>query len=248
MRNIVQQGDCLELMKSVESGSVDMILCDLPYGTTKNKWDSIINLPALRLEYARLLKPNGALILTGVQPFTTTIMNEFGLWYKHSWFWNKALAGNFATVKYMPLSIIEEVLVFSNGKLNYNPQMRKGKFRKKGFDGVEDRGFGEMKRVASYNDDYYPTNLLDYPSTDKKNSLHPSQKNLLLWEYLIKTYTNEGDLVLDNCAGSGTTAIACLNTGRDYILMEQEEKYIDVICKRIEGRVKPQEKVKNLFD
>ena len=227
-------GDCLELMKDIPNGSIDMILCDLPYGTTACKWDSIIPLDLLWTEYKRIIKINGAIVLTASQPFTTKLISSNYDMFKYCWVWNKAKAANFPQVKYAPLKIHEDICVFSKARHFYNPQMTVGKERQKG--GYKVKGeFAVMDGApAIVNDVYYPKSILDYSLSDNKNSgLHPTQKHIGLFEYLIQTYTNEGELVLDNTAGSGTTAIACLNTKRQFIVMEKEQKYYDIILKRV---------------
>ena len=233
-------GDCLELMKDIPSGSIDMILADLPYGTTACKWDTIIPFEPLWEQYERIIKPNGAIVLTAREPFTSRLVISNLKGYKHKWIWNKKQSGSFANAKFMPLQIEEDILVFTkNGeKVNYYPQMRKGKMRKKGGSKkqIETMSKFIQPEFFKYSDDYYPVNILeDYPNcSNKANNMHPTQKPVALFEYLIKTYTNEGELVLDNAAGSGTTAIACLKTNRQFIVMEKEQKYYDIILKRVE--------------
>lgn len=238
--NKVHRGDCLELMKDIPDKSIDMILCDLPYGTTACKWDSIIDLPKLWYEYKRLIKPNGVIVLTSSQPFTSVLTCSNLEWFKCEWIWQKNQGANFATVKYQPFKEHESVLIFAKSKTTYNPIM-------------EDRAEEGKKRVKTpvkpnsnaKNGVYGKINegthkMMDelrYPSSvqfvKRQVGMHPTQKPVTLFEYFIRTYTNENDLVLDNCAGSGTTAIACINTKRNYILMEKEQEYIDIINKRI---------------
>jgi site-specific DNA-methyltransferase (adenine-specific) len=232
-------GDCLELMKDIPNGSIDMILADLPYGTTACKWDSIIPLEPLWKQYKRIIKDNGAIVLTAREPFTSKLVISNLKGYKHKWIWNKKQSGSFANAKFMPLQIEEDILVFTkNGeKVNYYPQMRKGKMRKKGGSKkqIETMSKFIQPEFFKYSDDYYPVNILeDYPNcSNKAKNEHPTQKPVALFEYLIKTYTNENDLVLDNTAGSGTTAIACLKTNRQFMVMEKEQKYYDIILKRV---------------
>jgi site-specific DNA-methyltransferase (adenine-specific) len=232
MINKVYNEDCLTGMQRIPDNSVDMILCDLPYGTTACKWDVIIPFEPLWKQYERVIKDNGAIVLTASQPFTSALVMSNVKNYKHRWIWNKKLAGNFAVTKYMPLSIDEDILVFGYGKVNYMPQMREGKIRQKG-GGTGGDGFNNIKLTTSINNTYHPVSILEFHNTDRKNSIHPSQKPVALFEYLIKTYANEGETVLDNCMGSGTTAIACINTGRNYIGFEKEEKYYNIIQERI---------------
>lgn len=236
----VFRGDCLEIMKSIPDGSIDMILCDLPYGTTKCKWDSIIPLEALWKEYKRIIKDNGAVVLTASQPFTTKLISSNYEMFHHEIIWNKKFAANYAQAKTHPQKIHEAILVFGN-KPKYYPQMKlRDTPIKKGKNGGAEMyggisGLGREDYKGKIYTHKYPETILNYSSRAEKRWLHPTQKPVELFEYLIKTYTKEGDIVLDNCAGSGTTAIACLNTNRDYILIEKEKNYIDIINERIKN-------------
>lgn len=243
-------GDCLELMKDIPDGSIDMILADLPYGTTACKWDSIIDLDLLWKQYKRIIKDNGVIVLTASQPFTTTLISSNLKGFKYCWYWDKLNAGSFATAKYKPLSVFEDVCIFSKngGKTKYFPIMEqaeeknkrpRGRQYERKDDNSNGMGSGIFKTSDNHNEDLrYPKNRLIYNNRvgelNALNRLHPTQKPVALFEYLIKTYTNEGDLVLDNTAGSGTTAIACLNTNRQFIVMEKEQEYYDIILKRVE--------------
>ena len=229
-------GDCLELMKDIPNGSVDMILADLPYGTTACKWDSVIPLDLLWNEYKRIIKPNGAIVLTSSQPFTTKLISSNYDMYRYNWVWHKTRPSNFPLAKKQPMKYHEDVCVFGIKSPNYYPQMIKSdKIRKKGKnDGY--RGFNKGLEKPEYLDkeytDFYPSSIQTF-ALHNGGLLHPTQKPVELFEYLIKTYTNENDLVLDNTAGSGTTAIACLNTNRQFIVMEKEQEYYDIILKRV---------------
>jgi len=235
MKQEILLGDCLELMKDIPNGSIDMILCDLPYGTTACKWDSIIPFELLWKEYERIIKDNGAIVLTASQPFTSSLVMSNVKLFKYEWIWNKAKAANFPQVKYAPLKIHEDILVFSKEKHNYYPQMvQKGKERKKGGYFVKGEVAVMAGAPAKTNNIYYPKTILEYSIADNKGAgLHPTQKSVELFEYLIKTYTLENEIVLDNTAGSGTTAIACLNTNRQFIVMEKEQKYYNIILERV---------------
>ena len=234
-------GDCLELMKDIPSGSIDMILCDLPYGTTACKWDTIIPFEPLWREYERLIKPNGAIVLFSAQPFTTKLIGSNIELFKYNWVWVKDKGANFGVAKYRPINIVEDVCVFYSGVANYYPQKYDAGYKKnKGGKNTQIKGvYGQNGFKWSYDDStmQFPKSTLFFATpkhNDEQNgSLHPTQKPVALFEYLIKTYTNEGDLILDNCAGSGTTAIACLNTKRQFIVMEKEQKYYDIILKRV---------------
>ncbi len=236
MSNIdLRQGDCLELMKDIPDGSVDMILADLPYGTTACKWDTIIPFEPLWEQYKRIIKPNGAIVLTASQPFTSALVMSNPKMFKYSWVWNKSLAGNGILAKHQPLKIHEDVLIFAKNRANYTPEMRKGKARYKG--GIKDNHgtFNGSTAPRVWSDEYYPVSILDFSGASMRSiRTHPTQKPVSLFEYLIKTYTNEGDLVLDNVAGSGTTGVACQNLNRNFILMEQEPEYVEIIKKRLE--------------
>ena len=244
-RNSVNKGDCLELMNGIPDKSVDMILADLPYGTTACSWDSIIPLDKLWLQYERIIKDNGAIVLTASQPFTTKLINSNIDLYRYNLVWDKDKAFGVFQAKIMPLKKHEDICIFYKNKPTYNPQMKKA-------DPERIRPLSNGNKNGAKNnitnssncktaDDYDPS--LRYPDSILKFSrpvgrfVHPTQKPVALFEYLIKTYTNKGDLVLDNVAGSGTTGVACQNTNRDYILIEKEQKYIDVIKERLRGGV-----------
>jgi site-specific DNA-methyltransferase (adenine-specific) len=230
--NIVLHGDCLELMKDIDDKSIDMILCDLPYGTTECKWDICISFEPLWVQYKRIIKDRGAIVLTAVQPFTSALVMSNVKMYKHCWVWNKNNSAGFSRIKFRPFGICEDILVFGKNRVNYYPIMEiRGKPRIKG--GYLKSDTCNIVPVKSKSNIYYPKNLINISNASQKGKVVPTQKPVPLFEYLIRTYTNEGDLVLDNCAGSGTTAIACMNTGRDYILMEKEQKHIDIINERI---------------
>ncbi len=230
-------GDCLELMKDIPNGSIDMILCDLPYGTTACKWDTIIPFEPLWEQYKRIIKNNGAIVLTASQPFTSALVMSNPDMFRCALVWNKKKNSNPLLAKINPLKIHEDILVFGVKSVKYYPQKEvRGKPRKKiyPFDTNKDSIIGKFEsKVYTNNNEYYPTSIIEFSNANKKGLLHPTQKPVALFEYLIKTYTNEGDLVLDNCAGSGTTAIACLNTNRQFIVMEKEQNYYDIILKRV---------------
>lgn len=230
-------GDCLEIMKDIHDKSIDLILCDLPYGTTACKWDKIIPFDKLWEQYNRIIKDNCAIILFCKEPFTSKLITSNIKGFKHKWIWNKKQSGNFALVKYMPLQICEDIAVFcKNGdKVRYYPIMRKGKARWKGGSKKPLQTAGGLLNPKTYNDLYYPTNILEFANCrNKKEILHPTQKPIDLLEYLIKTYTRENEIVLDNCMGSGSTGVACLNTNRNFIGIELDENYFNIAKDRIE--------------
>ena len=231
--NKIYNEDCLEGMKRIPDKSVDMILCDLPYGTTACKWDAIIPFEPLWEQYERVIKDNGAIVLTASQPFTTKLIESNIDLFRNCWVWNKKISGNPLLAKHQPLKVHEDICVFSKKRHNYYPQMRKGKMRKKG--GGRSKLF-DMEMSAKYSDEYYPISIIEF--SNAKRGVHPTQKPVALFEYLIKTYTNEGETVLDNCMGSGTTAIAAINTNRNYIGFEMDEGYYKASLERIEEHKK----------
>ena len=232
--NEIRQGDCLELMKDIEDNSVDMILCDLPYGTTRNKWDSVIPFEPLWEQYNRIIKDNGAIVLTSQQPFTSSLVMSNAQMFKYGWVWIKEAGTGFLNAKKYPLKNTEDILVFCKKPHVYNPQMRAGKpyICKKG-GATNNYNKDSKENIVTVNSgERYPLTSLNF-SRDKFK-IHPTQKPVALFEYLIKTYTNEGDLVLDNCVGSGTTNVACFNTNRRCIGMEKDEEYFKIATKRLE--------------
>ncbi len=244
MKNQILHGDCLELMKDIPDKSIDMILCDLPYGTTACKWDEVIPMWRLWDAYCRIIKKNGAIVLFGSQPFTSALIMSNPKMFKYCWYWKKERGTGFATSGKRPLMIVEDICVFYIKQPNYTPEKTKLKKpyihvlpKKKGkFEGgiKLTKSIIDGERVYKKYTHETPHQLLEFSRDNGcRESLHPTQKPVALFEYLIKTYTNEGDLVLDNCAGSGTTGIAARNTGRNYILMEKEKEYIDIINKRL---------------
>ena len=264
-------GDCLVEMRSIEEHSIDLILCDLPYGTTdrkgseskKNagsrllKWDTVIPLDKLWLEYKRVLKPRGAVVLTADQPFTSKLILSNVEWFKYEWIWKKKKTTGFLLANYRPMKQTEDVVVFSpagaaaasrNGRnMTYNPQgliekkvkkknnpKRLGKFlHNPEFMGKNNKLLHETEYEQKYTN--YPSEIIEFGLD--KNVVHPTQKPVALMEYLIKTYSNENETVLDNCMGSGTTGVACVNTNRNFIGIERDEKYYDTAKSRIDESI-----------
>lgn len=212
--------DCFDAMKEMPDNCVDMILCDLPYGTTGNKWDTVIPFEPLWVEYLRLCKPEAMIVLTAAQPFSSAVVMSNPAAFKHEWVWVKNKVTGHLNAKRKPMRQHEDVLVFG-GKL-YNPQELKpyNKITKRTKNGTN---FGESGLENFQEFTNYPKTLIEFASDLKP--VHPTQKPVALFEYLIKTYSNENDLILDNCAGSGTTAVACTNLNRRWVCIEQEEKY-----------------------
>jgi site-specific DNA-methyltransferase (adenine-specific) len=226
------KGDCLEVMRDIESGSVDAIITDPPYGTTACKWDSVIDFDLMWEQLNRIIKPNGAIVLHSSQPFTSALIMSNAEKYRHQWVWNKNNSAGFATAKIRPFAVCEDIIVFGLNKVNYYPQMTTGKMRKKGGYSSSDN-YG-LKPTISYNDQYYPKNLINISNASQKGKKHPTQKPIELMEYLIKTYTKENETVLDFTMGSGTTGVAAKNLNRNFIGIEQDEKYFDIAKNRIE--------------
>ena len=227
------QGDCLELMKQVPDKSIDLILCDLPYGTTKCKWDVVIPFDKLWAQYNRIIKDNGAIVLFGNEPFSSQLRLSNLKNYKYDWVWDKKRGSNFATVKIRPFNSFENIMVFYKKQPTYNPQMWKSTpyTCKQGYVGVaKQTGLYRDNVITVNNGDRYPLTILSF---SKETGLHPTQKPVALLEYLIKTYTNEGDVVLDNCMGSGSTGVACVNTNRNFIGIELDENYFKIAKERI---------------
>lgn len=238
----IYEGDCLEVMPSIPDKSIDMILCDLPYGTTACKWDQIIPFGPLWKEYKRLIKDRGAIVLTASQPFTSVLISSQLPLFKYCWIWQKSVIGNIFNCKNSPQKNYEDIAVFSkasiancaNSMMVYNPQglIQTNVSRKNALSRESDTIGTRPSRKGDYVQKFtnYPRQILNFKND---TGSHPTQKPVALFEYLIKTYTNEGDLVLDNCIGSGTTAIAALNTGRHFIGIEKEAKYVEIARKRI---------------
>ena len=240
------KGDCLEEMKQIPDGSVDMIMTDPPYGTTACKWDSIIPLEPMWKQLKRVIKPNGAIVMTASQPFTTTLIASNMKMFKYCWYWNKNRPTGFANAKRQPLRKVEEAPVFYGSPPVYNPQglVRINKTCKNSNtcggdtvrgDTAESSGKGSMRTGGKeYVQEFtgYPAQVLEI-KTDEGKKVHPTQKPVALMEYLIKTYTNEGETVLDFTTGSGTTGVACVNQKRQFIGIEQDDKYYEIAKKRI---------------
>ena len=247
-------GDCLELMNNIPDKSVDMILCDLPYGTSASSWDKQLPMDKLWNEYERIIKNNRAIVLFSQQPFTSLLITSNIKLWKYNWIWEKDNGTNFMNSHYCPLKITEDICVFGNGatsfvkngeNLIYNPQFTEGKpytiisGNQKSNSAVVRGGKGGREDVGGYKTESdgkrYPKNLIKF--NRDKDKLHPTQKPVALCEYLINTYSNNGEIILDNCMGSGTTGVAALNLGRKFIGMELDEKYFEIAEKRIQDIV-----------
>jgi site-specific DNA-methyltransferase (adenine-specific) len=238
MENLwLMNGDSLEHMKKIPDGSVDMVLCDLPYGTTACKWDVVIPFEPLWKEYWRTLRENGAVVLFGTEPFSSRVRNSQTEHFRYDWIWEKRHFVNFAAAKKQPLKIHEIISVFSKKQATYNPQgiVKINKVTRQGRKASQ--LIGGSERPAQYIQEHtnYPTSVLICPKDGESH--HPTQKPIPLLEYLVKTYTNEGETVLDNTMGSGSTGVACVNTDRRFIGIEKDEKYFQIAEKRIQQAI-----------
>jgi site-specific DNA-methyltransferase (adenine-specific) len=232
-------GDCLVVMKSISDKSIDAIICDLPYGTTACKWDSVIPFEPLWVQYKRIIKDNGAIVLTASQPFTTALIASNIENFRHSWVWDKGVAASFALCNKQPMKVHEDILVFSNKLANYYPIMTLKdkpltvKHNDKKFETAPLAKRFDKPITYTHS---YPRSILDISTRkEQRGKVHPTQKPLALMEYLVKTYTNQGNTVLDNCMGSGTTGIACKNLNRNFIGIEKDPNYFEIAKNRING-------------
>lgn len=241
--NTITCGDCMDLLPLVEDNSIDMVLCDLPYGTTHNKWDSVLPLSTLWAEYARIIKPGCSIVLSSAFPFTAVLASSNLAWLQYTLVWEKNIATGHLDARRRPMRKHEDILVFAPQSYQckssvYNPQMTEGVAytqKRKAVSGKKDSGtnYGAWNgtRTDTTNEGTrYPVSVIQF---DRETGLHPTQKPVALWEYLIRTYTNEGATVLDNCCGSGTTGVACQNTGRNFIQFDISEEYCKIARERL---------------
>lgn len=238
--NKILQGDCLEMMKGIPDGSIDVVIADPPYGTTACKWDTVIPFEPMWEQLKRVTKKNGAIVLFGSQPFTSALVMSNPKMFKYEWIWEKNRGSNFASTKYQPMKEHENILVFGEARVNYYPtkQLRaeggltRSKYNVNASNTGKREGYGGIKGIDSGKiGDYRVPRSIQKFNTEV--GLHPTQKPVALMEYLIKTYTNEGETVLDFTAGSGTTGVACQNLNRNFILIEKEPEYIKIIENRL---------------
>jgi len=228
-------GDCLDVMADIEDGSIDMVLTDPPYGTTACKWDSVIPLEPMWDHLKRVIKPNGAIVMTASQPFTSVLGTSNIAWLKYAWVWDKARGTGFQVAKYRPMMRTEDILVFGDGRVTYNPIMEKRDKvkRSKCYASSDSNPLkyndGEVREYT----EKYPVNIIPISNATQKGKVHPTQKPVALMEYLIKTYTNEGETVLDFTMGSGTTGVACKNLNRSFVGIEKDEGYFQIAEQRI---------------
>ena len=251
--NKIIQGDCLDVMKDIPDKSIDMILCDLPYGTTACKWDTIIPFEPLWEQYKRIIKNNGAIVLTASQPFTSALVMSNIKMFKYEWIWDKKTTTNAFTAHKMPMKAHENICVFGN-KINYYPQkeswsseqIKRMRYKTVVIEHSKYESNKNSRMIIQGRDmkvasGRFPQSVIRINGIAKMSKIeeivHPTQKPVALFEYLIKTYTNEKDLVLDNCAGSGTTGVACQNLSRNFILIEKEKKYCEIARQRLRQEV-----------
>ena len=233
-------GDCLELMNRIPDSSIDMVLSDLPYGTTRCRWDTPINLQELWKQYRRVVKENGAIVLFSAQPFTTELISSNKAMYRYEWIWHKTQAKNHLNAKRQPLRAHENIEVFYKKPPVYNPQMTHGHKRKVCTnnytrEATGDGCYGSEKRKTFYDStDRYPVDVQTFSNGDQTHRYHVTQKPVDLLAYLIQTYTNPGDVVLDNCMGGGSTGVACVQTGREFVGIELDPEYYQIAKERIE--------------
>ena len=243
--NKIYKGDCLDVMKDIDDCSIDLILADPPYGTTVCKWDTVIPLEPMWERLKRIIKPKGAIVMTASQPFTTALISSNMEMFKYCWVWDKGQGTGHLNAKKQPMKNCEDVVVFYGKQCRYNPQMRFG-FKpytcKQGNTKSENYGV-QIGAITSSDGERYPIHMIKF--IRDKDKTHPTQKPVALMEYLIKTYTDEGETVLDFVSGSGTTGIAAINTNRNFILIEKDEKYYEIAKERIEDAIK--DKAQQLF-
>ena len=243
MRSVLVHADCFDVFPYIADESVQLILCDLPYNVTGLKWDCLLNMQELWKHYERIIKPNGAIVLTAMQPFTTELIISNKKMFKYTWVWNKVKPGNFLTAKLKPMQNHEDIVIFSKANtancnknnMLYIPQLEKREKARK-YKKEADSDIYTRKNTTSieYTTDFkYPKSILEISNANQKNKLHPTQKPLELMKYLIKTYSNEDDVVMDNCMGSNTTGLACKELNRQYIGIEKDKNYYDVSVSRV---------------
>lgn len=238
--NEIYNMDCLNGMNQLEDKSVDMVLCDLPYGTTQCEWDTVIPFKPLWDQYKRIVKENGAIVLFGAEPFSSQLRLSNLENFKYDWIWDKVKGTGFLNAKRQPMRNHEIISVFYRKQCTYKPQKTYGHELKKSYrkKELQTSVYGEMKNHYFYEStERYPRSIIDFSTDTQNSSVHPTQKPVALCEYLIRTYTDEGELVLDNCMGSGTTAIACLQSGRKYIGFEKDKGFYDLAQQRIRENI-----------
>ena len=235
MNSKLIHGDCLIELPKIFDKKIDLILTDPPYGTTQCKWDNLIPFEPMWKELKRIIKDNGCIALFGTEPFSSSLRMSNIKDFKYDWYWNKKIITGFLNSKRQPLRCIEIISIFYKNRHNYFPVMTKGKFRKKGGLHESSECYGDYKPIYTESDTYFPKHYIEFSNANQKNKVHPTQKPVALLEYLIKTYTNENDTVLDFTMGSGSTGVACKNLNRNFIGIEKDENYYNIAKQRIEG-------------
>jgi site-specific DNA-methyltransferase (adenine-specific) len=250
MESKIILGECIEEMKKIEKESIDMILCDLPYGTTQGSWDSIIPFKELWEQYERIIKLNGAIVLTAAQPFTSSLVMSNIKLFRYSLVWEKSKSTGYLNSKKMPMRAHEDILVFYKKLPTYNPQMVQGTPYDKGIAHRPTEVYSEQKgqiHVKNENGLRYPRSVQYFKTAESEGKVyHPTQKPISMFEWLIKTYSNENDMILDNCLGAGTTAIAALRTNRKYIGIEINQEYYDISNERLKQEINKLKETINL--
>lgn len=239
----IKRGDCLKLMNDIPDGAIDMILCDLPYGTTRNKWDSIIPLDMLWEQYKRIIKTNGAIILFSAEPFTSKLIISNMKLFRYDLIWQKTQGSDFLNANRKPLRNHENICVFYKRQPTYNPQKTEGEPYKARSGSTKSTNYNYYKvhHVSNSDGKRYPMTVLKFTQQSNVDKVHPTQKPVALLEYLIRTYTNEGETVLDNCMGSGSAGVAAINTNRNFIGYELDENYFNIATSRINNALNQKE-------
>lgn len=229
----LMQGDCLDRMKEIPDGSVDAIICDPPYQKTQSSWDSVIDFESMWIQLNRIVKHNGAIVLFGMEPFSSALRISNLDNYKYDWVWNKVKPSGHLNAKRMPMCMVENIMVFNCHHSNYNPQMTKQKPRVSETSNKHSENYGKQRKVSKIIDTKHPNQIITISNANQHGKVHPTQKPVELMEYLIKTYTNESETVLDFTMGSGTTGLACKNLNRKFIGVEMDSGYFDIAKERI---------------
>jgi DNA modification methylase len=233
----VINADCFDIFPYIKDKSVNLIFADLPYGTTQNKWDSVLSLDLLWSQYERIIADNGCIVLTADGIFTGALIMSNPKWFKYKLIWDKKSTSGFLNAKKMPLRRHEDILIFAKGKTTYNPIMEeRGKPRKKGgYVGANKGTYGIHKEDVKFNNEYYPTSIIEISNANQKAKQHPTEKPIELMKWIVKTYSNENDVVLDNTMGSGTTCLASKELNRFFVGIEKEKQYYEIAVSRVCG-------------
>ena len=239
MSTTLYLGDCVEVMRGLDAGSVDAVIADPPYGTTACKWDSVIPFAPMWEQLRRVVKPSAAIVLFASQPFTSALVMSNPKEFRYEWVWDKKLSSGHLNTKYRPLLRHETIAVFAQERPTYSPQMRTGAMRHKEIGGKFSECYGSQRVVININDQYHPTSILEFSNANRRSNVHPTQKPVDILAYLVRTYTNPGETVLDFCFGSGTTGVACIQENRRFIGIEQDPAYYAIAERRIAAAQPP---------